>query len=191
MVEITPLGIDGAWLYQSNVFSDSRGYFTEWFKDELISKSIPKGLNVAQANLSKSKKGVVRGIHFSIAKAGQAKWITCVSGRIWDVVVDIRPNSPTFKKWEAIELYEGSGKSIYIEKGLGHAFLSLEDETITSYLLSSPYSPSEELAIHPRDPQIAIKWPLDDLFFSPKDESAPSLEELLETLKQSPYTGSN
>jgi dTDP-4-dehydrorhamnose 3,5-epimerase len=189
--EITPLGIDGAWLYQSSVFSDSRGYFTEWFKDELISKSIPQGLDVAQANLSKSKKGVVRGIHFSIAQAGQAKWITCASGKIWDVVVDIRPKSPTFKKWIAIELNEASGKSVFIQEGLGHAFLAMEDETIISYLLSSPYSPNEELAINPKDPQIAINWPLDDLLFSPKDEYAPNLEDLLETLKQSPHTGSN
>ena len=191
MGEITPLGIDGAWLYQSNVFSDSRGYFTEWFKDELLAKSIPQGLDVAQANLSKSKKGVVRGIHFSIAQAGQAKWVTCVSGKIWDVVVDIRPKSPTFKKWVAIELSEASGKSVFIKEGLGHAFLAMEDETIISYLSSSPYSPNEELAINPKDPQIAINWPLNDLLFSPKDESAPNLEDLLETLKQSPHTGSN
>ena len=191
MGEITPLGIDGAWLYQSSVFSDTRGYFTEWFEDELISKSIPQGLDVAQANLSKSKKGVVRGIHFSIAQSGQAKWVTCVSGKIWDVVVDIRPKSPTFKKWVAIELNEASGKSVFIQEGLGHAFLAMEDETIISYLLSSPYSPNEELAINPKDPQIAINWPLDDLLFSPKDESAPNLEDLLETLKQSPHTGSN
>ena len=191
MAELTSLGINGAWLYESSVFGDSRGYFTEWFKEDLVAKTTNRSLDISQANLSKSKRGVVRGIHFSIAKSGQAKWITCVSGKIWDVVIDIRPNSPTFKKWVSVELDEASGKSVLIGEGLGHAFLALEDDTIISYLLSSPYSPNEELSINPRDPQIAIHWPLKELLFSPKDESAPYLDELVETLKQSPHTGSN
>jgi len=191
LAEVTPLGIEGAWLYKSSVFSDSRGYFTEWFKSEILTSTTSKSLDVSQANLSKSKRGVVRGIHFSIADAGQAKWITCVSGKIWDVVVDIRPHSPTFKKWVAIELHEASGKSLFIGEGLGHAFLAMEDDSIISYLLSSPYSPNDELAINPKDPDLAIQWPLEELFFSPKDESAPYLVDLIETLKESPHTGSN
>lgn len=191
MTEITPLGIEGVWLYKSSVFGDSRGYFTEWFKSEILTSTTSKSLDVSQANLSKSKKGVVRGIHFSIAVEGQAKWITCVSGRIWDVVVDIRPLSPTFKKWVSTELDANSGKSIFIGEGLGHAFLAMEEDTIISYLLSSPYSPKDELAINPRDPDIAINWPLEELLFSPKDESAPYLRDLVETLKESPHTGLN
>jgi len=191
LAEVTPLGIEGAWLYKSSVISDSRGYFTEWFKSEILTSTTSKSLDVSQANLSKSRKGVVRGIHFSIADAGQAKWITCVSGRIWDVVVDIRPHSPTFKKWVSTELDAKSGKSIFIGEGLGHAFLAMEEESIISYLLSSPYSPNDELAINPKDPQIGINWPLEELFFSPRDESAPYLSDLIKTLKESPHTGSN
>jgi dTDP-4-dehydrorhamnose 3,5-epimerase len=191
MAEITALGLDGAWLYQSDVHGDSRGYFTEWFKSELVKNVIGREFKIAQANISNSKKGVVRGIHFTIAKEGQAKWVTCISGKIIDFIVDIRPNSPTYKKWVAVELTEASGKSVFIGEGLGHAFIAMEDESRISYLLSSPYSPKEELAINPKDPEIAIKWPLEELHFSPKDESAPYLNDLLNTLKQSPHTGGN
>jgi dTDP-4-dehydrorhamnose 3,5-epimerase len=191
MAEISPLGIDGAWLYQSDVHGDSRGYFTEWFKSELVKNVIGREFKIAQANSSNSKRGVVRGIHFSVAKEGQAKWVTCISGKIIDFVVDIRPSSPTFKKWVSTELYDGSGRSIFISEGLGHAFIAMEDESRISYLLSSPYSPKDELAINPKDPEIAIKWPLGELCFSPKDESAPLLIDLLDTLKQSPHTCGN
>jgi dTDP-4-dehydrorhamnose 3,5-epimerase len=191
MAEITALGLDGAWLYQSDVHGDSRGYFTEWFKSELVRNVIGREFKIAQANVSNSKRGVVRGIHFSIAKEGQAKWVTCISGKIIDFVVDIRPNSRTFKKWVSTELYDGSGRSIFISEGLGHAFIAMEDASRISYLLSSPYSPKEELAINPKDPEIAIKWPLEELHFSSKDESAPLLIDLLDTLKQSPHTGGN
>jgi dTDP-4-dehydrorhamnose 3,5-epimerase len=191
MAEITALGIDGSWLYQSDVHGDSRGYFTEWFKSEQVKNVIGREFKIAQANISNSKRGVVRGIHFSIAKEGQAKWVTCVSGKIIDFIVDIRPNSPTFKKWVSAELYDGSGRSIFISEGLGHAFIAIEDESRISYLLSSPYSPKDELTINPKDPEIAIKWPFEELHFSPKDESAPLLIDLLDTLKQSPHTGGN
>ena len=191
MAEITALGIDGAWLYQSDVHGDSRGYFTEWFKSELVKNVIGREFKIAQANISNSKRGVVRGIHFSIAKEGQAKWVTCISGKIIDFIVDIRPNSPTFMKWVAVELTEASGKSVFIGEGLGHAFIAMEDESRISYLLSSPYSPKEELAINPKDPEIAIMWPLEELHFSPKDESAPLLIDLLSTLQQCPHTGGN
>lgn len=191
MADLTALSIDGAWLYQSNVFGDPRGYFTEWFQKDLLESELKREFSVKQANLSKSKRGVVRGIHFSIAKEGQAKWITCTSGAILDVVVDIRPNSPTFKKWISVELSAGSGKSIFMSEGLGHAFLALEDESTISYLLSSPYSPKDELGISPTDPDIGIIWPMSELHFSPKDQEAPSLADLLDTLKKSPHTGAN
>jgi len=94
-------------------------------------------------------------------------------------VVDIRPNSPTFKLWDAHELRAGDGRSIFISEGLGHAFLALEDETIISYLLSTPYSPNHEHAINPLDPEIGIAWPSIELTISEKDASAPSLREFL------------
>lgn len=191
MSELTPLAIEGAWLYKAPVHKDPRGYFIEWFRNDFILKAIGRDFSVAQGNVSDSRLGVVRGIHFSVAKAGQAKWVTCTSGSIYDVVVDIRPNSKTFKKWIGIEIISGTGVSLLISEGLGHAFLSLEENTTISYLLTSPYSPSEELAINPKDPEIGITWPLSSLKFSEKDEHAPYLNEMLETLKKSPHTGSD
>lgn len=179
MSKLTPLGIEGVWLFESPSHGDDRGYFREWFKSSAVEETLGRSFKVAQANLSKSKRGVVRGIHFSTAPEGQAKWVTCANGALWDVIIDIRPNSATFKQWVAIELRAEEGKAVIISEGLGHAFVALEDETVISYLLSSPYSPTEEHAINPKDPEIGIKWPSLDLTFSEKDSAAPTLEEFL------------
>jgi dTDP-4-dehydrorhamnose 3,5-epimerase len=179
MAKLTPLSIEGAWLFESPSHGDDRGYFREWFKSSYVVEQLGREFNVAQSNLSKSKKGVVRGIHFSTAPAGQAKWVTCANGALWDVVVDIRPDSPTFKRWAAVELRAEDGKALFISEGLGHAFVALEDETVISYLLSSPYSPGDEHAIHPKDSEISIDWPAIDLVFSEKDAVAPTLKEFL------------
>jgi dTDP-4-dehydrorhamnose 3,5-epimerase len=179
MNEFSPLSIEGAWLFDSPLYLDERGFFREWFKESLIQKKIGREFKVAQASLSKSKKGTLRGIHFSLAPQGQAKWITCVNGSILDVVVDIRPNSPTFRNWCSNVLQAEGGGSVFISEGLGHAFLALEDDTVISYLLSSPYSPSEEFGINPRDKELAIAWPDMPLILSDKDASAPTLNEFL------------
>ena len=182
MTKLTPLSIEGAWLFESPSHRDNRGYFREWFKSSVVIETLGREFTVSQSNLSRSKKGVVRGIHFSMAPSGQAKWITCANGSLWDVIVDIRPNSPTFKHWEVVELRAEEGKALFISEGLGHAFLSLEDDTVTSYLVTTPYSPSEEFAINPQDPEIAIKWPDIPLLFSDEDAGAPLLEEFLNSL---------
>ena len=182
MAKLTPLSIEGSWLFESPSHGDDRGYFREWFKSSVITESLGREFSVSQSNLSRSKKGVVRGIHFSTAPSGQAKWVTCANGSLWDVVVDIRPKSPTFKRWEAVELRAEEGKALLISEGLGHAFLSLEDDTVISYLLTTPYSPNYEFAINPQDPEIAIKWPDIQLLFSDKDAVAPSLREFLSSL---------
>lgn len=179
MSRITSLGLDGTWLFESPSHCDVRGYFREWFKSSVVEETLGRSFNVSQANLSKSKKGVVRGIHFSTAPQGQAKWVTCVNGALWDVIIDIRPNSATFKKWTAVELRAEEGKAVFISEGLGHAFVALEDDTVISYLLSSPYSPKDEHAINPNDSEIGIKWPALELTFSEKDAAAPSLKEFL------------
>ena len=182
MAKLTPLSIEGAWLFESPSHGDDRGYFREWFKSSVVTETLGREFSVSQSNLSRSKKGVVRGIHFSTAPSGQAKWVTCTNGSLWDVIVDIRPKSPTFKHWEAVELRAEEGKSLLISEGLGHAFLSLQDNTVISYLLTTPYSPKDEFAINPQDSEIAIKWPEMQLLFSEKDAGAPSLKEFLSSL---------
>ena len=178
-MEIMPLGIDGAWLAFSPLWSDQRGFFREWFKLADIQKVTGHSFSAEQANISKSSRGTVRGIHYSIAQRGQAKWVTCVTGSIRDFVVDIRPESKNFGKWIEIELDANSGKSVFIGERLGHAFVSLEDNTTVAYLVSTPYSPNDEFEINPLDPHIAINWGFDisSLKISDKDRNAPTLLE--------------
>jgi len=181
-MELTPLEIEGAWLAKSPVWADDRGSFREWFKTEDIEAATGVSFSVAQANLSESKRGVVRGIHYSLAAAGQAKWVTCVTGAIKDVIVDIRPNSVTFGKYVAIELVGGSGQAALIGAGLGHAFVSLAEGSTVAYLVSSPFSPTEEFEINPLDPAIGIDWelPIGELLLSPKDAAALTLSARLQ-----------
>jgi dTDP-4-dehydrorhamnose 3,5-epimerase len=180
-MKLTPLGIEGAWLAESPVWSDERGFFREWFKSEDIKVSIGRDFGIEQANISLSSAGTLRGIHYSIAPRGQAKWITCVSGSIQDVIVDIRPDSKTFCKWVDVELKGDSGQAIFISEGLGHGFLALEDCAAVAYLVSTPFSAIHEFGINPLDENIGIEWSKDlaTLKISDKDKMAPTLAERL------------
>lgn len=117
-MKLTPLGIEGAWVAHSDLWNDERGFFREWFKAEEVYEATGLNFSIQQANISQSHSGVIRGIHYSLAQEGQAKWITCVAGSLIDVVVDIRPNSPTFKKIEYIELTPENGVSVLVGPGL-------------------------------------------------------------------------
>jgi dTDP-4-dehydrorhamnose 3,5-epimerase len=180
-MKITPLEIEGAWVAESPIWSDDRGFFREWFKSDAIKTAIGGDFKIEQANISLSSKGTLRGIHYSIAPRGQAKWITCVSGAINDVIVDIRPESPTFGKWVKVELRGDSGKAVLISEGLGHGFIALEDNTAVAYLVSTPFSPTHEFEINPLDEKIGINWGMqfDELKISDKDMKAPTLAERL------------
>ena len=136
-MKITPLEIEGVWVAESPIWSDDRGFFREWFKSEDIKNVTGRDFGIEQANISLSSKGTLRGIHYSIAPRGQAKWVTCVSGAIKDVIVDIRPDSPTFGKWVDVELRGNSGKAVLISEGLGHGFIALQDNTAVAYLVST------------------------------------------------------
>jgi len=181
-MKLSPLKIDGAWVAESPVWPDNRGFFREWYQRDTILEATGIDFSVAQANFSLSSQGVFRGIHYSLAPKGQAKWITCVSGSIIDVVVDLRVDSPTFKMIEYIELERGDGKSVLIGSGLGHGFYSKENDSGVAYLLNSSYSPENEYGISPKDPELNIAWP--NGFFksinqniSIKDLQAPTLRE--------------
>jgi dTDP-4-dehydrorhamnose 3,5-epimerase len=180
-MKLTPLGIEGAWLVESPVWSDNRGFFREWFKAEDVKSATGRDFGIEQANISLSSAGTLRGIHYSIAPLGQAKWITCVAGSIRDVIVDVRPNSKTFGKWIQVDLNSNTGKSTFVAEGLGHGFLALEDNTTVAYLLSNPYSPEEEFEINPLDSSLGINWNYDlrELKISEKDKNAPTLTERL------------
>jgi dTDP-4-dehydrorhamnose 3,5-epimerase len=180
-MKLTPLEIEGVWLAESPVWSDDRGFFREWFKSEEIKNATGRDFGIEQANISLSAAGTLRGIHYSIAPRGQAKLITCVLGSIQDVIVDIRPHSETFGQWIDVELKGDSGRAVLIGEGLGHGFLALEDNTAVAYLISTPFSPTDEFEINPLDEKIGIKWGINSkkLRISEKDLSALSLETML------------
>jgi dTDP-4-dehydrorhamnose 3,5-epimerase len=147
----------------------------------LLSETLGFGFEVKQVNQSVSKAGVIRGIHWADVPPGQAKYVYCSKGSIWDIVVDIRIGSPTFGSWDAAELTEDNGKCVLIREGLGHVFLSLEDDTVVNYLCSEPFSPNTENGINPLDTDLAI--PFGSMIsragfeVSSKDEHSPTLEQ--------------
>jgi dTDP-4-dehydrorhamnose 3,5-epimerase len=180
-MSFTPLKIKGSWLYTPKRFDDERGSFHEVFKLSTISEVIGRSFEVKQVNQSLSKAGVIRGIHWADVPPGQAKYISCPRGALWDVVVDIRLGSPTIGQWDAVELSEANGQSILIEEGLGHAFLSLSDDTVANYLCTEPFNPNAEHGINPLDKTLSIPfhtiWSGGEFKISTKDLEAPSLLE--------------
>jgi dTDP-4-dehydrorhamnose 3,5-epimerase len=179
---VNPLGIEGAWVSVPQVHSDDRGSFAETFRGAEFAADLGYQFDVAQANCSVSRRGVIRGIHYADVPPGQAKYVTCVAGAILDVVVDLRAGSPTFGKWEAVELTAASRPAVFLSEGLGHAFMALTEDATALYLCSTPYAPGREHGVDPLDPAIGIAWPAGDGLspvLSEKDAAAPSLDEAL------------
>ena len=173
-----PISIGGAWTFTPAVHRDDRGYFLEWFRAGELSESLGYWPEIAQANCSVSRRGVIRGVHFASVPPGQAKYVTCVSGAVLDVIVDIRVGSPSYGRWEAVRLDDTSRRAVFLSEGLGHAFMALSDEATVIYLCSTPYSPGREHGVHPLDPDIGIEWPADtEPVLSGKDAAAPTLEQ--------------
>ena len=175
-MNVRQLSISGAFEFTPRQFPDDRGMFLEWFKADEFVATIGHALDLQQANCSTSRRGVVRGIHFSDVPPGQAKYVTCVRGAVLDVVVDIRVGSPTFGAYDVVRLDDVDRRAVYLSEGLGHGFMALEDDSTVMYLCSTGYVPAREHGIHPFDPDIAIDWPTDVTpIVSEKDEQAPSL----------------
>jgi dTDP-4-dehydrorhamnose 3,5-epimerase len=173
-----PTGIDGAWIFTPAIHSDDRGSFLEWYRAGELSGELGYWPQTTQANCSVSRRGVIRGVHFASVPPGQAKYVTCVSGAILDVVVDVRVGSPDFGHWQAIRLDDVSRQAVFLSEGLGHAFTALSDEATVIYLCSTPYTPGREHGVHPLDPELGIAWPADpEPVLSAKDAAAPTLEE--------------
>jgi len=158
---------------------DARGLFFEWFKAPAFTQAVGHPLSLAQANCSVSSRGTLRGIHFADVPPGQAKYVTCVSGRILDVIVDIRVGSPTFGQWQAVELNTDSRRLVYLSEGLGHGFVALEDTSTVVYLCSTGYNPPAEHEVDPFDSELAIDWGIsrEQVSLSAKDAAAPSLQD--------------
>lgn len=175
------LSIEGVFEISPQLHGDPRGLFTEWYRFDKLSEVVGHPLKLAQANLSVSSRGVVRGIHFADVPPSQAKYVTCVRGAVLDVIVDLRVGSPTFGQWEGVRLDDVDRRAVYIPEGMGHGFCALSDDATLSYLCSETYNPTGEHSVHPLDPDLAIEWPVDTPLLSARDEAAPSLAEAIST----------
>lgn len=176
-MKIRALSIEGAYEIIPDLRGDSRGTFLEWYRHDALTEAVGHPLKLAQANISVSAAGVLRGIHYADVPVGQAKYVTCVRGALLDVVVDIRVGSPTFGKWELIRLDDVQRRSVYLGEGLGHGFLALTDDTTMAYMCSATYNPAKERIVHPLDPELGIEWPMDNVQLSPRDAEGPSLAQ--------------
>jgi dTDP-4-dehydrorhamnose 3,5-epimerase len=173
------LAVPGAWEITPRLHTDARGAFFEWFTDAEFTALAGHRLDMRQANCSVSAAGVLRGVHFAQLPPSQAKYVTCLNGKVLDVVVDIRVGSPTFGRWDSVVLDDRNRRSIYLSEGLGHAFLALEDDSTVMYLCSAPYNPEREHTINALDPALGIDWRTDgELILSDRDRDAPTLADV-------------
>lgn len=181
-MQIEELPIEGAYVITPTQHGDSRGLFFEWFKSPIFTDAVGHPLTLGQANCSVSSKGTLRGIHYADVPPGQAKYVTCLSGAVVDIIVDIRVGSPTFGAWEAVALSTDSRRLVYLSEGLGHGFVALADNSTVVYLCSTTYNPSGEREVDPFDPAIGIDWGIsrEQASLSAKDATAPSLQEALD-----------
>ena len=170
--------IDGVWIIQPKVFNDARGYFFEAWKKEEFEQHVGR-VDFIQDNESKSSYGVLRGLHYQKGDSSQAKLVRVIKGRVVDVAVDIRRNSPTFGKYVMVELSDENKRQFFIPRGFAHGFLVLSDEAVFTYKVDNPYAPQSEASIRYDDPDIAINWPIDakDILTSAKDHNALSLKD--------------
>jgi dTDP-4-dehydrorhamnose 3,5-epimerase len=176
-VQVQELSIPGALLVQPVVHGDERGFFCETYREPAWSAhGIPT--TWAQDNHSRSGKGVLRGMHFAIGD-GQAKLVRCARGRILDVVVDLREGSPTYGKWEGVELSDENMHQLFVPIGLAHGFVVLSDIADVTYKCTTVYDPAVERGIAYNDPDLGIEWPADlELLVSQRDAEGPRLAEV-------------
>ncbi|BDY29534.1 dTDP-4-dehydrorhamnose 3,5-epimerase [Mycolicibacterium mageritense] len=170
------LSVPGAWEITPRLHTDGRGYLFEWFTQAGFEAFAGHRFELRQANCSVSAAGVLRGLHFAELPPSQAKYVTCVRGAVFDVVVDIRVGSPTFGQWDSVLLDDRSHRSVYLSEGLAHGFLALEDDSTVMYLCSAGYAPNREHTILATS--LGIDWPAEHpIILSERDAAAQTLEE--------------
>jgi dTDP-4-dehydrorhamnose 3,5-epimerase len=181
-MNITKLDIGGAYYIEAKRHADERGWFQEWFKKSDLQQHIDFDFTPVQANISHSKKGVIRGIHYSIAPEGQAKLVTVMHGAIDDYIIDINPNSANFGKWTRVRLTSQDGNAVLLPPHVGHAFQSLSDNTMVCYIVTAEFNPKVEMGITPKCNAVNIHWDTRfNSFISKKDADAPTLLSRLDT----------
>lgn len=180
MPERLPTELGGLVLLEPAVHGDERGFMVEtWRRDTWAELGVD--VEFVQHNHSRSRKGALRGLHFQ-TEPGQAKLVRCPRGRIFDVAVDLRRDSPTYRRWEGHVLDDESHRQLYLPVGFGHGFAVLSDVADVTYLCSSTYDPATESGIAWDDPDVGVEWPVEEPLLSDRDRSAPRLAEVAETL---------
>lgn len=177
-MKVTDTKIADVKIIEPNVYGDDRGFFVETFSEARYRELVGVEQSFVQDNHSRSKKGVLRGLHFQ-SKNPQGKLVRTVSGEILDVAVDIRPNSPTFKQWIAVILSESNKRQLWIPAGLAHGFLVLSDSADFVYKCTEYYDPKNEHCLLWNDTDISIEWGITDPVLSEKDKQGKSLNELV------------
>jgi len=163
-------------LVEAQAFSDERGFFIEGFKESVFSTNGIK-TKFVQDNFSHSVKGVLRGLHYQKNPKAQAKLVTATSGEIFDVAVDIRKDSPTYGKWVGQVLSNQNHRLLYVPEGFAHGFCVLSDTADVLYKANSEYSPEHERGIIWNDPELAVKWPVNNPIMIKKDRQLPTLKK--------------
>ncbi|MBI2742746.1 MAG: dTDP-4-dehydrorhamnose 3,5-epimerase [Chlamydiales bacterium] len=176
-LQAIPLVLEGPRRIRPRVFHDERGFFWECYREPLY-RALGIEESFVQVNHSFSKKGTIRGMHFQ-RSPGQAKLVTVITGKIFDVVVDIRPDSPTFGKWEGLMLDDEAREQLFIPVGFAHGFCAVSPEAHVLYKVSQIYDPAEERGFRYDDPFVGIEWPEMSPLLSKKDLEAPSFHEAL------------
>ncbi|MFE4373638.1 dTDP-4-dehydrorhamnose 3,5-epimerase family protein [Streptomyces sp. NPDC056835] len=171
--------IEGVREFTPQVYGDDRGRFASPYQETAFTEAMDRPLfPVKDISHNVSADGVLRGIHYTATPPGRAKYVYCPHGRVLDFLVDLRVGSPTFGRWEATELSGENCRALYIPVGVGHAFLSQQDDSVVVYVMSRGYVPHNELAVSPLDPALGLPLPTaHDLRLSPRDAGAPTLDE--------------
>ena len=166
-------------IIKPKIHGDERGYFIETFRQDMLEDFLGFKVNFCQDNESKSSKGVLRGLHYQLAPAAQTKLVRVIKGRVLDVAVDIRKDSPYFGEHVAIELSEENKHQLFVPRGFAHAFVVLEDETVFAYKVDNYYSPENDRGIAFNDPAIGVNWKIEGslLNLSKKDTKQPKLQD--------------
>jgi dTDP-4-dehydrorhamnose 3,5-epimerase len=178
----TPL--EGAYIIELEMRGDNRGFFARLFCEQEFSSAGLETRFVQINNSFSAKRGTLRGMHFQLPPSAEVKVVRCIRGALFDVIVDLRPESPTFKQWFGAELNAENRHMMYVPRGFAHGFITMADDTEAFYLVSELYVPTQERGLRFNDPAIGIKWPITPIEVSDKDKTWPDLDSFYHGLEK-------
>ena len=180
-MKIKDTNLEGVFIFELLTHTDNRGSFTETFREAVLQETLQQPIRFVQDNESVSKKGVIRGLHYQLPPMAQSKLVRVVQGKVWDVIVDLRKDSPTFGETFGMELSAENKKQLFIPQGFAHGYITLSDTATFVYKVDNYYSKAHEASIAFNDPDLAIHWPLSpkEWILSPKDLEHAAFKEAL------------